>query len=196
MIKVVFNLSNDSILDFILMYFDTWLYIDVFWHLTSYWCISVNSCVTDVYIFAFLLYTIYFLLCTVYFCYILEKNTNIKHISGAPFLISVEHPIRGAPKWGAPQILCVAHALGCATDTTHSRGAYRHAPQIKYTCGLICVAHHRCTTKPQNVAPQIGFLLVVYGKQDEMVPGQHRLPSSTAPSGTHTPESPVVLSRA
>jgi hypothetical protein len=117
-----------------------------------------------VYIFAFLLYTVYFLLYTVYFCCILEKNTNGKHISGAPFLISVAHPICGAPKWGAPQILCVAHALGCATGTTHSHGAYRRAPQIKYTSGLICVAHHRCATKPQNGAPQIGFLLVVAGQ--------------------------------
>jgi hypothetical protein len=101
----------------------------------------VNSCVTDVYIFAFLLYTVYFLLYIVYFCYILEKNTNGKHISGAPFLISVAHPIRGAPKLGAPQILCVARALGCATGTTHSRGAHRRAAQIKYTSGLICVCY-------------------------------------------------------
>jgi hypothetical protein len=27
-----------------------------------------------------------------------RKNTNRKHISGAPFLMSVAHPIRGAPK--------------------------------------------------------------------------------------------------
>jgi hypothetical protein len=45
----------------------------------------------------------------VYFCSILEKNTNKKHISGAPFLLPVAHPIRGAPKLGASQILCVAH---------------------------------------------------------------------------------------
>jgi hypothetical protein len=161
MIKVVLNLSNDSTLDFILMYFDTWLHIDVFRHLTSYWCISVNSCVTNVYIFAFVLYTVYFLLYTMYFCCIFEKNTNGKHISGAPFLMSVAHPIRGASKWGAPQILCVAHLSGCATGITHIRGAHGRAPQIKLTCGLICVTHARCATKPQNDAPRIGFLLVL-----------------------------------
>jgi hypothetical protein len=75
--------------------------------------------------------------------------------------MSVAHPIRGAPKWGALQILCVAHSLGSATGTTHIRGAYGRAPQIKFTCGLICVAHARCATKPQNGAPQIGFLLLV-----------------------------------
>jgi hypothetical protein len=96
-----------------------------------------------------------------YFCCIFEKNTNGKHISGAPFLMLVAHPIRGAPKWGAPQILCVAHVIGCATDIMHICGAYGRAPQIKLACGLICVAHARCVTKPQNVAPHIGFLLVV-----------------------------------
>jgi hypothetical protein len=44
-----------------------------------------------------------------YFYYILKKNTNRKYISGAPFLMPVAHPIRGAPKLGAPQILCMAH---------------------------------------------------------------------------------------
>jgi hypothetical protein len=122
------------------------------------------------YIFAFLLYTVYFLLYTVYFCCILEKNTNGKHISGAPFLMSVAHPIRGAPKWGAPQILCVAHALGCVTGTTHIRGVNGRAPQIKFTRGLICVAHARCATKPQNGAPQIGFLLVMEEQRDQPLP--------------------------
>jgi hypothetical protein len=75
--------------------------------------------------------------------------------------MSVAHPIRGVPKWGAPQILYVAHLSGCTTGITHIRGAHGHAPQIKLTCGLICVAHARCATKPQNSAPQIGFLLVV-----------------------------------
>jgi hypothetical protein len=75
--------------------------------------------------------------------------------------MSVVHSIRGAPKWGALQILCVAHVLGCATDIIHIRGAHGRAPQIKVTCGLMCVAHARCATKPQNGAPQIGFLLVV-----------------------------------
>jgi hypothetical protein len=53
--------------------------------------------------------------------------------------------------------------LGCAThkDRTHNRGAYSRAPLIINTSGLICMAHHRCATKPQNGAPQIGFLLVV-----------------------------------
>jgi hypothetical protein len=55
----------------------------------------------------------------------------------------------------------VAHVLGCATDIMYIRGAHGRAPQIKVTCGLICVAHARCTTKPQNGAPQIEFLLVV-----------------------------------
>jgi hypothetical protein len=79
MIKVVLNLCNDSILDFILVYFDTWLYIDVFRYLTSYWCILVNSCVTDMYIFVFLLYTVYF--CAVYCVFLLySKKIQIENI--------------------------------------------------------------------------------------------------------------------
>jgi hypothetical protein len=116
-----------------------------------YWCvylfISAVYCIFSVVYYVFLLYS--------------KKNTNRNLISGAPFLMSVAHPIRGAPKWGEPQIICVAHVLGCATGTTHIRGAYRRVPQIKYTYGLICMAHHRCATKPQNGAPQIEFLLVV-----------------------------------
>jgi hypothetical protein len=116
-----------------------------------YWCVYL--CISAV----------YYIFSVVYCAFLLysRKNTNKKHISGAPFLMSMAHPIRSAPKWGALQIICVAHALGCATCTTHIRGAYRRAPQIKYTSGLICVAHHRCATKPQNNAPQIGFLLAV-----------------------------------
>jgi hypothetical protein len=137
-------------LDFILMYFDNWLYINVFRWIP----------VLLMYTFVFLLYNVYFLLYTMYFCCIFKKK-NRKHICGAPFLMSVAHPIRGAPKRGAPQTLCVAHVIGYATDITPINGAHRRAPQIKVTCGFICVAHARYATKLQNDALQIGFLLVV-----------------------------------
>jgi hypothetical protein len=65
------------------------------------------------------------MLYNVYFCCILEKNTNKKHISGAPFLLPVAHPIHGAPKWGAPQIYIMSGA------------PHLGAPQI----GHITVAH-------------------------------------------------------
>jgi hypothetical protein len=70
----------------------------------------------------------------VYFYCILEKNTNRKHITGAPFLMPVVHPIRGA----------------CS-----------RAPLIINTSGLICVAHQGCATEAQNGAPQIRVSLVV-----------------------------------
>jgi hypothetical protein len=106
-------------------------------------------------------YILYIFCCILYIFAVFSKKYRWKIYQWSTILISLAHLIRGAPKWGAPQILCMAHALGCATGTTHSRGACRCAPQIKYTSGLICVAHHRCATKPQNGAPQIGFFLVV-----------------------------------
>jgi hypothetical protein len=42
----------------------------------------------------------------------------------------VAHPIRGAPPFGGPQILCVAHVIGCATDIMcGARNRVRHAYQ-------------------------------------------------------------------
>jgi hypothetical protein len=65
-----------------------------------------------VYIFAFLLYTVYF--CAIYYIFLLySQKIQIENISVEhPFYMSVAHPIRDAPKLGAPQILCVAHLSG------------------------------------------------------------------------------------
>jgi hypothetical protein len=123
-------------LDFILMSSNTWLHIDVFWWILLLMCISLHFCCI---LYIFVLYTVYF------WC-ILEKNTNRKHISGAPFLLPVAHPIRGA---------------------------WSRAPLVINTSGLICVAHQGCATEAQNGAPQIRVSLVVLigGAQPIMADG-------------------------
>jgi hypothetical protein len=88
-------------------------------------------------------------------------------IYGAPRLGAPRISIRGAPR-NMRHMSCLmrgAPNMVCATDITPIRGAHRRAPQIKVICGLICVAHARCATKPKNGAPQIGVLLVVDGDE-------------------------------
>jgi hypothetical protein len=88
----------------------------------------VNSSVTDVYIFAFLLYTIYF--CDVYCVFLLysQKNTNRKHTSGAPIGCAIDI-MRGAPLLGAPRI---GHLTTCATGNKYQWLDMRGAPQVRH----------------------------------------------------------------
>jgi hypothetical protein len=138
------------------MYFDTWLYIDVFRHLTSYWCILVNFSVTDVYIFAFLLYTIYF--CAVFSKKIQIENIPVEHHFYCQWrTLSVAHL-----NWVRRRYYAWRTPLRCATDRTHNRGACGRAPLVINTSGLICVAHHRCATEAQIGAPHIRVFLVVF----------------------------------
>jgi hypothetical protein len=152
-----------STLDFILMSSNTWLYIDVFWWIPVLLiCISLHFCCI---LYIFMMYTIYF-------CCILEKNTNRKYISGAPFLcqwrtLSVAHL-----NWVRRRYYAWRTPLRCATDRTLNRGARGRAPLVINTSGLICVAHHWCATEAQIGAPQIRVSLVVYG---------------VGPSGVHWP---------
>jgi hypothetical protein len=141
-----------STLDFILMSFDTWLHIDVFrWIHVLLMCISLHFC-----------YILYILWCILCISAVFSKKIQIENISVKYHFkcqwrtLSVTHL-----NWVHRRYYAWCTPFRCATDRTHSRGVYRRAPLIIYTSGLICVAHHRCATKPQNGAPQIGFLLVV-----------------------------------
>jgi hypothetical protein len=132
-------------------------------HLTSYWCIpalwniiisvSVNFCVTDVYLCISAIYYVFFAIYCIFLLYFQKKKVNISMVH--------HFYVNDALKRRAPQTLSLAHVEQCATVITSIIGAHRCVLRIKVICGFIYVAHARCATKPKNGAPQIGVLLVV-----------------------------------
>jgi hypothetical protein len=159
MIKVVLNLGNDSTLD------------HVFRHLTLYWCLSTLNfilmyfgefqCYWCVYLCISAIYCIFLCCILCIFAVFLKKiqieNIPVEHHFYCQWrTLSVAHI-----NWVRRRYYAWRTPLRCATDRTHNRGVCWCAPLIINTSGLICVAHHWCTTEAQIGVPQIRVFLVV-----------------------------------